>query len=426
MSFAIGDIVGNYKIVATVGSGAMGEVFEVEHLITRRIEAMKVIATEAQSTPEQDQRFLREIQLQARLSHPNIAAVHNAFRENGHLVLIMELIHGKSLRTLLEDGKPPLPISLEYACQALAALDYGHTRGIVHRDISPSNMLVTEDGTLKLTDFGVAKSSTDIRLTQTGTLIGSLYYTSPEQVKGSEVIDARSDIYSLGAVLYELATGAKLFDSENPFTLMLAHVEQPPPVPSQVEPTLPHEVDEVLLKALQKDPERRFQSAELFRCALEAVRDGVRGRRRALALIEGRSRREASWAEAAPSLQTPNGIPQPAVSVRQLPPLRRLLDAKFLWAAAALVFAVLFMHYWKNPASNIEGPDYAGLPVVCPAERLPVQQASNYLAAGPPPAVRSRLSSTQGTYPKKSRGIFRRTMNRIVHPVHRTADATQP
>ena len=270
MSFGIGDTIGTYRIVAAIGSGGMGEVFRVEHVVTKRVEAMKILAAATSSSPEQDQRFLREIQLQASLSHPNIAAVHNAFWEDGHLVMIMELIQGASLRTLLEGGRIPLTTAIDYACQALAALDYAHAHGVVHRDISPANMIIMEDGTLKLTDFGLAKSLKDIRLTQTGALVGSLYYTSPEQVRGESNVDARSDIYSVGAVLYEMATGVKLFSSDNPFTLMLAHVEHSPRRPSEVDPALPRVVDEILLKALEKDPEKAYG---LFKHALELQPD---------------------------------------------------------------------------------------------------------------------------------------------------------
>jgi serine/threonine-protein kinase len=277
MSFQIGDTVGTYRIIKRLGSGGMGDVYQVEHAVTGRMEAMKVLAADASNTSEQDQRFLREIQLQAGLDHPNIAAVHNAFRENGHLVMIMELIEGSSLRSLLERERLPLAASIDYACQALAALDYAHAHGVVHRDISPANMIVTEDGTLKLTDFGLAKSQHNMRLTETGAMLGSLYYTSPEQVKGSSSFDIRSDIYSLGAVLYEMTTGRKPFHSENPYTVMMAHVEQKPEPPSAVRPELPRVLDEILLKALEKDPQERFQSAGLFRCALKAVQEGREG-----------------------------------------------------------------------------------------------------------------------------------------------------
>lgn len=273
MKFKIGDTIGSYKIVASLGSGGMGEVFQAEHTITGRVEAMKILAADPSATPERDQRFLREIQLQARLNHPNIAVVHNAFWQDGHLIMIMELIQGNSLRSILDRGKLPLPAALDYACQALRALDYAHARGVVHRDISPSNMIVTENGSLKLTDFGLAKSQTDIRLTQTGTIVGSLYYTSPEQVQGLTAVDVRGDIYSLGALLFEMVTGAKVFDCDKPFSLMQAHVGQPAPRASDVCPGLPRELDEILLKALEKEREKRFQSAELFRCALEGVND---------------------------------------------------------------------------------------------------------------------------------------------------------
>jgi serine/threonine-protein kinase len=272
MNFKIGDTIGAYKIVASLGSGGMGEVFQAEHAVTQRVEAMKILAADPTSTSDRDQRFLREIQLQARLNHPNIAVVHNAFWQDGHLIMIMELIPGDSLRNLLDRGKLPLATALDYACQALRALDYAHARGVVHRDISPSNMIVTAEGTLKLTDFGLAKSRTDIRLTQTGAIVGSLYYTSPEQVQGNTTVDIRADIYSMGALLFEMVTGAKVFDCDKPFSLMQAHVEQPPPRASEVLPGLPSTLDDILLKALDKDRDKRFQSAELFRCALETVK----------------------------------------------------------------------------------------------------------------------------------------------------------
>ena len=274
MKFKIGDTIGAYKIVASLGSGGMGEVFQAEHTVTRRVEAMKILA--ASSEPEHDQRFLREIQLQAHLNHPNIAVVHNAFWQDGHLIMIMELIEGRSLRSMLENGKLPLPVALDYARQALRALDYAHGQGVVHRDISPANMIVTDAGVLKLTDFGLAKSKTDIRLTQTGTIVGSLYYTSPEQVQGQAVVDLRSDIYSLGALLFEMLTGTKLFNCDKPFSLMQAHVGQSPLRASELCPSLPPELDEILFKALEKDREKRFQSAELFRCALDSVSESGR------------------------------------------------------------------------------------------------------------------------------------------------------
>jgi serine/threonine-protein kinase len=426
MSFGIGDTVGTYKIVAAIGAGGMGEVFRVEHVVTNRVEAMKILAAATSTSPEQDQRFLREIQLQASLSHPNIAAVHNAFWDNGHLVMIMELIQGASLRTLLEGGRIPLTTAIDYACQALAALDYAHAHGVVHRDISPANMIITEDGILKLTDFGLAKSLKDIRLTQTGALVGSLYYTSPEQVRGESNLDARSDIYSVGAVLYEMATGTKLFNSANPFTLMLAHVEQSPRRPSEVDPALPEAVNEALLKALEKDPEKRFQSAQVFRCALESINDAGR-------LYKGYTALAASHAASgapAPDQPTMNqptmSRPQePAISLpANLIPLaiRRSPLAK---AAAVLVCALLLSYAWVNafPGLNTEAslPDFAALPVTWPANLILIPQLT--LAGAhtrvPRPAVRRRGNAITVT---DENGVRREIRSEPKNPLVRAVD----
>ncbi|PYT31127.1 MAG: hypothetical protein DMG57_05840 [Acidobacteria bacterium] len=315
----------------------MGEVFQVEHIITKRIEAMKVLAAGATSTSERGQRFLREIQLQASLSHPNIAAVHNAFWTKDRLVMIMELIEGKSLRHLIQDTRLSLSVSIDYASQALLALDYAHAHGIVHRDISPANMIVTEDGTLKLTDFGLAKSPNDLRLTQTGTLVGSLYYIAPEQVKGNSAVDGRADIYSLGAVLYELATGVKLFNSENPFTLMVAHVEQAPVEPSEVDSTVPSSLNEVLLRSLEKDPARRFQSAEMFRCALEGVKDGCTSSGRSREANNAGVRKRIRVQEPVPSLVQQPTPAEPASSRR--PALKPALNLSSVWPAVVSLLA---------------------------------------------------------------------------------------
>ena len=453
MSFEIGESIGTYKIVAAIGSGGMGEVFQVEHEITRRVEAMKILVTELSSTPEQGQRFLREIQLQARLDHPNIATVHNAFWERGHLVMIMELIRGNSLKTLLDNSQLSLPVSLDYACQALAALDYAHANGVVHRDISPGNMIVTEDGTLKLTDFGLAKSPRDVRLTQTGTLIGSLYYTSPEQVRGHTQIDARADIYSLGAVLFEMATGAKLFASDNPFTLMLAHVEQPAPAPSEVRPGLPAALDEILLKALDKDPEKRFQSAELLRCALEGLKDGWDLERTNRRMAQRRlNEQQAALAMSRSHAPASQGRATPAAALAQDQPGRtHTLDLFRLpiWhstaakMAAVIVFVVAISYVWTSaffPSAKshpesvamasevIEPVDFADLPVSWPSEPMPMPQLT-YLVArthsrARVPVRRDAVSPAKEAggvqEAKKGRNPFIRAFGRVTRPLHRT------
>ena len=268
MTFSVGDTVGAYRILEDLGSGGMGQVFKVEHTITRRLEAMKVLEGGRPEAPEQAARSLREIQVQASLDHPNIAAVHNAFWEGEDLVLVMELIEGRSLRRLMEAGRAPLKAAIGYSCQALAALGYAHAHGVIHRDVSPSNMMVSSGGVLKLTDFGLSKGPADPRPLHSGAPAGSPYYMSPEQVQGPAPAGARSDIYSLGAVLYELATGKKPFEGESAFAIMTGHVWKPPAAPIELEPSLPPWLNHAILRSLAKDPADRFSSAEEFRQAL--------------------------------------------------------------------------------------------------------------------------------------------------------------
>jgi serine/threonine protein kinase len=269
--FQTGVIIDSYRIVGTLGSGGTGQVYRVEHTLTRRQDAMKVLAGGRQAAGGQAQRFLREIQLQASLNHPNIAAVHHAFWMDDDLIMIMELVEGVTLQSVLQAGRLPLASAFNYAKQVLVALQYAHEHGVMHRDVTPSNIMIALDGTVKLTDFGLAKAPRDMRLTHSGAVMGSLYYMSPEQVRGSIALDERTDIYSLGAVLYEMSTGTRPFEADDPFSIMLAHVQQEPVSPLQIDPSLPPELNQVLLTALAKEPDRRFSSANAFREALERL-----------------------------------------------------------------------------------------------------------------------------------------------------------
>ncbi|HLJ44412.1 MAG TPA: serine/threonine-protein kinase [Bryobacteraceae bacterium] len=270
MSFHAGQVVGDYTIVSVVGGGATGLVYKIEHNITKRIEAMKTLANPITSW-EQAQRFMREIQLQARLSHPNIAAVHNAFWLDNELLLVMELVSGQSLERKVAHEPVPLETGLFYVSQVLAALAYSHTQGVVHRDVSPANIIVTPGGVIKLTDFGLARAPGDVRVTNTGAFAGSLHYISPEQVRGTADPDPRSDIYSTGAVLYEIATGRKVFPLDSAFALMQAQTSETPDAPREINPCIPQSLNDAILKALAKDPADRFQTADEFREALAAV-----------------------------------------------------------------------------------------------------------------------------------------------------------
>ena len=270
MTVKNGDAFGDYKVIDLAGSGGMGAVYKIEHSITKRVEAMKLVPLGVSSESELVQRFEREIQVQARLHHPNIVGVYNAVRDGRSIALVMEYVEGECLQRMLERGRLPVHASVGYAGQVLDALAYAHQLGVVHRDVSPANIIITPDGTAKLTDFGLARAANDLKLTTTGVAMGSPWYMSPEQVKAVGELDARTDIYAMGAVLFEMLTGGRLFDADGAFAIMRAQMETVPQPPSAFNREVPIALDEVIARALAKDPAARFQSADEFHLALEA------------------------------------------------------------------------------------------------------------------------------------------------------------
>ena len=263
MAFQPGDTVGDYEILGVLGSGGMGRVFRVRNVLSDRLEAMKIVLPNAASDAGLAERFLREIRVHASLEHPNIAAMRTALRLEERIVMIMELVEGSSLAAVLKRGPLPAGMAMSYAGQVLSGLIYAHSRGVVHRDIKPANIIVMPSGVVKVTDFGIARAAKGERLTMTGMALGSLYYMSPEQVRGASP-DARSDIYSLGVTLYEMLTGTPPLRGENEYAIMHAHLTEQPIPPSRLVTSLPAGLSDVVLKAMAKAPEERFQSAEEF------------------------------------------------------------------------------------------------------------------------------------------------------------------
>jgi len=210
MTFQVGEKVGDYEIVGILGRGGMGKVFRVRNLLTNRLEAMKIVLPDTAASPEMADRFLREIRVHASLDHPHIAQLRTALRIENHVVMIIELVEGEGLDECLRQGIVDVLDGIRYVGQVLSALDYAHARGVIHRDIKPANIIVTQ-GTVKLTDFGIARAPGDRSFTRSGVALGSLYYMSPEQVR-TEPIDGRSDLYSVGVTLYEIATGKRPFE----------------------------------------------------------------------------------------------------------------------------------------------------------------------------------------------------------------------
>jgi serine/threonine protein kinase len=264
----IGNVVGNYKIIEKIGEGGMGAVYKAIDFMAEREVAVKMLRPELARQPHVVSRFRSEAKALARLNHPNIATLYSFFREGDDLFMAMEFVKGETLADLiLRSG----PISCGAATQTfrrvLEGISYAHQNGIVHRDIKPSNIMLTPDGSAKVMDFGIARVMGTERLTMQGGLIGTIEYMSPEQIQGTEC-DPRSDIYSLGIVLYEMLSGRLPFSGSNEYELMKAHVEQAAPSLRSLVPDIPSEVDNAITRALAKRPELRFQTVSEFRNAV--------------------------------------------------------------------------------------------------------------------------------------------------------------
>lgn len=266
MAFEPGQRIGDYEVVMKLGAGGLGEVYEVRHLISQRREAMKILLPD-QGSPEMVERFRREVQTLATLNHVNIAQLHTAFYHENQLAMIMELIHGETLRDLRLRMAITLPQALDYTAQTLNALAYAHHLGVIHRDIKPSNIMITDGGFVKLLDFGIALTGHGAELTRAGYLLGSLNYMSPEQVGGSKAT-SRSDIYSVGVTLYELLTGMLPIKGANNYEIMMGHINQVPVDPREIAPQVPVAISDAVMRALSKDPLQRFATADEFLQAL--------------------------------------------------------------------------------------------------------------------------------------------------------------
>lgn len=268
MAFEIGKTVGGYEFLDILDSSKTGVAYKVRNVKFGRLEMLRILPRSVQDDQERVERFLREVKVHARLTHPNIVTFYNATEIDGQLVMTMELVEGTPLASRLDLGPIHYLEAIHYMRQVLAALGYAHKQSIVHRDVTPANILITPEDRVMLGGFGMAKASTDPNLTRTGTAIGVAQYMSPEQVKGVTALDRRSDIYSVGVVLYEAITGKAPFNASSQFEIMLAHVNAVPEAPSSITSDIPEELDQIILTALAKDPWLRFQTADEFSNAL--------------------------------------------------------------------------------------------------------------------------------------------------------------
>jgi eukaryotic-like serine/threonine-protein kinase len=255
---------GRYEIIDELGRGAMGVVYKAMDPVIGRTVAVKTIRLSEQGTglsrPELLTRFQTEARAAGLLTHPNIVVVYDAGEEDGLYFITMELVEGKSLQSLLDSGQAfPLPRVLRIMEQACSALQFAHERNVVHRDIKPANLMLTGDDTVKVTDFGTAKILQFGTVQQTAHVMGTPSYMSPEQVKG-RAVDGRSDIFSLGVMLYEMVTSEKPFPGQNITTVIYKIVNEDPVPPRQVDPSIHAGISAVVMKALAKEPDARYQS----------------------------------------------------------------------------------------------------------------------------------------------------------------------
>src|SRR5216684_2612210 len=271
--------IGKYIVKGELGRGGMGAVYLAEQPGLGREVAIKELILSAVADPTALKRFMQEAQVMARTSHPNLVQVHDLEQIGDANYIVLEFVRGKSLRDRINQGTLPLPQTFAVMHGVLQALDYAHKHSIVQRDMKPENVLMSEEGDVKVADFGIARLTDDSGVgstaTKTGTTVGTPQYMSPEQVASSKV-DGRSDLYSAGIMFYELVVGQPPFtasEADGPFTLMAKHVQAPPKPPSVHRPGLDMGLEEVILKSLSKRPEERYQSGQEFDDAMSRIAD---------------------------------------------------------------------------------------------------------------------------------------------------------
>ena len=266
---------GRYRLQRKLGSGGMADVWLAEDQELGRKVAVKLLHERYANDEQFVERFRREATHAAGLSHPNIVSIFDRGEAEGSYFIVMELVEGRTLKELIVSrGFCPVPIAISYVRQILAALRYAHRNGVIHRDIKPHNVIVDSEGVVKVTDFGIARAGVS-QMTEEGAIIGTAHYLSPEQARGAPV-DQTSDLYSAGIVLFELLTGEVPFTGDSPVEIAMKHLSETPPVPSELRPDVPADLDLLVVRALAKEPADRYQSAAAMDADLETVARGGR------------------------------------------------------------------------------------------------------------------------------------------------------
>ncbi|NIP38927.1 MAG: protein kinase, partial [Candidatus Dadabacteria bacterium] len=260
----IGINVGEYRIVEKVGQGGMGSVYKAVHTTLEQIVAIKVLSSEFSDNPSMRSRFINEARIQAKFKHPNVVNVLNFFEIDEKAFLVMEFIEGETLEKILQrKGKLQIEEALDISYSVLNALVFMHSKGVIHRDVKPANIMFTRDNVVKVADFGIAKSVNEkTKHTKTG-LLGSVMYLTPEQILGEQT-SAATDVYSFGITLYKMLTGRTPFSNKTEFEIMKSHLEEDPTSPNEYNDYISKSLNKVILKSIAKDPKDRFSSASEF------------------------------------------------------------------------------------------------------------------------------------------------------------------
>jgi serine/threonine-protein kinase len=373
---------GRYRVLSRLGSGGMAEVYLAEDRLLGRQLAVKVLHHHFAEDQEFVERFRREASSAAGLSHPNIVAIFDRGEWNGTYYIAMEYVAGRSLKTVVrEQGALDPQAAIDIVTQILRAARFAHKRGVIHRDLKPHNVILDEEGRARVTDFGIARAGAS-EMTLTGSIMGTAQYLSPEQAQG-HAVSGRSDLYAVGIILYELLTGAVPFDGESAVAIAFKQVSADPRAPSEAHPGVPATLDAVVLRALAKDPARRFADAEEFIAALGQARQGlpaaagstVAGTFAAAALADGQSRSPLPAGLAGAPSQEGWAGPMTESGALLLPPAGRLDGEdgaptgngdrrrwQLLWAlAAVLVVALVVLALLLTSASpQVTVPNVVG------------------------------------------------------------------
>jgi serine/threonine-protein kinase len=357
-------VLGNrYEIHRRLARGGMAQVYLARDQMLDRPVAVKELVAEFASDPSFVERFRREAQAAANLAHPNIVGVYDWGTQDGTYFIVMEYVDGPSLSQVIRRDGPLHPHrSAELASEVAAALGFAHSRGVVHRDVKPGNVLLTGSGQAKVTDFGIARalSAPDDDLTQAGSVMGTATYFSPEQAQGLPV-DPRSDLYSLGVVLYEMVTARTPFTGDTPLAIAYKHVQDPPPPPSTIIPDLPAGVEAIIMKLLRKRPDERYSSAEDLRADLRRYLDGeVTNAERELGAVLGASggSMEATTVQPATRVDPPTEVP--SVPDEDQPKSRTGWFLAALVLLLALLAGGLFWFANDLSSTEVEVPDLVG------------------------------------------------------------------